>query len=234
MILESNQILLIEDDQNLARSIKRYLVKEGFEVHHFVNGDNLEQLIASDEFDLIICDVMLPGTNGFEIAKSLRHKFKGPYIFLTALNEVEDQLLGYELGADDYICKPVAPALLLARIKANLRRNLAPVKTLEQISYGNLDIDKSKRTVLVNGALLPLSRYEFDLLWLLALNREKQVSREFLFLKTVGREYNGMDRTVDGRLSRLRRKMEGNKKIRCRIFTSWGQGYMLSDKDIQC
>lgn len=234
MIMESNQILLIEDDQNLARSIKRYLVKEGFEVHHFTNGDNLDELIASDEFDLILCDVMLPGTNGFEIARELRHKFKGPYIFLTALNEVEDQLLGYELGADDYICKPVAPAILLARIKASLRLHLAPKKIVERIGYGNLEIDKSNRTVLVGGALLPLSRYEFELLWLLAINREQQVSREFLFLKTVGREYNGLDRTVDGRISRLRKKMEANKKIRCRIYTSWGQGYMLSDKDIQC
>ncbi|WP_372871505.1 response regulator transcription factor [Shewanella sp.] len=230
----ANQLLLVEDDYQLARSVKRFLTKEGFEVHHFVNGDNLAELIASNQFDLILCDVMLPGTNGFDIAKSLRQSFNGPFIFMTALSDVEDQLQGFNLGADDYICKPVPPPLLVARIKANLQRHKPQVKTTEKIRYGNLEIDKQRRTVLVGGGLLPLSRYEFDLLWILLEHREEQVSREYLFTKTVGREYNGMDRTVDGRISRLRKRLETNKKVRCRIYTSWGQGYMLSEKDLNC
>lgn len=230
LIMNANsQILLIEDDHSLARSISKYLTINGFDVRHFSNGDNLENLIASNSFSLILCDVMLPGTDGFEIAKKIRHKFKGPYIFLTALNDLKSELKAFELGADDYICKPVNPELLLARIRAHLTRTKTPTVD-SNITFTNLIIDKATRTASIGNTLLPLSRYEFDLLWLLAVHREQQVNREFLFVNTVGREYNGLDRTIDGRISRLRKKLESFKKLKCKIQTSWGQGYMLAAK----
>lgn len=231
MAYNNNRLLLIEDDEGLARSICRFLEKKGFDVKHFVNGDDLDVLVASSDFAMIICDVMLPGTDGFEIAKKIRGKFSGSYVFLTSLDGLEHQLKGFELGADDYICKPVDPQLLLARVNACLNRK--PVKMQKQkIQFTNLSIDNDAKAALVANKKLPLSNYEFDLLWLLASHCEQQLSREFLFTNTVGREYDGLDRTVDGRVSRLRKKLEQTEGIECEIHTSWGRGYMLVAKPI--
>jgi DNA-binding response OmpR family regulator len=227
----SNRILLIEDDQGLARSITNFLTNHGFVIKHFVNGDNLNHLVSGGGIDLILCDVMLPGTNGFEIAKSIREKFDGPYIFLSALNDQHHQLKGFQLGADDYIGKPVEPELLLARINACLRRKRPVIKD-EIITVENLSVDNINRVVKVDQEVITLSRYEFDLLWLLAMQQGQQVSREFLFLNTVGREYDGLDRTVDGRVSRLRKKLEQYINLRCQIETIWGQGYILTCKSL--
>ncbi|WP_440875825.1 response regulator transcription factor [Thalassotalea sp. PLHSN55] len=227
----SNQVLLIEDDLALAKSIVKFLTANGYIVRHFVNGDNLEHLVASNNFALILCDVMLPGTDGFEIIQLVRENFQGAYIFLTALSDTQHQLKGFELGADDYICKPVDPQLLLARVRACLKRK-QPESTSrhhsDQIQFENLHICNDVRIATVDDKPIKLSRYEFDLLWLLALHKEKQLSREFLFVNTVGREYDGLDRTVDGRISRLRKKLESYVGLNCQICTSWGQGYMLS------
>ncbi|SET78069.1 response regulator transcription factor [Thalassotalea agarivorans] len=225
-----NRILLIEDDHRLARSVANFLTEQGFHVKHFISGENLDLLIESNSIDLIICDVMLPGTDGFKIAKRVRHTFDGPFIFLTALSNMEDQLKGFELGADDYLAKPVEPAILLARINACLKRNRRQ-QSNNEIAVGNLSINNQVRIVKVEQDDVALSRYEFDLLWLLASHQGTQVSREFLFINTVGREYDGLDRTVDGRVSRLRKKLEAVPNINCRISTQWGQGYMLACTD---
>jgi DNA-binding response OmpR family regulator len=230
MSAPNNRILLIEDDHGLARSISGYLNEQGFVVKHFTNGDNLEALISGGTTDLILCDVMLPGTNGFEIAKSIRHKFMGPYLFMSALSDQFHQIKGFELGADDYICKPVEPELLLARIRACLRRYGQQEEAKHIIQIENLTVDNVNRKAKVDDETISLSRYEFDLLWLLALNQGKQISREFLFLNTVGREYDGLDRTIDGRVSRLRKKLEQYINLRCQVETIWGQGYILAVK----
>jgi len=231
MGLPANRVLLIEDDHYLARSISQFLTNNGFVVKHFVNGDNLETLVACGNIDLILCDVMLPGTNGLEIAKAIRHKFNGPYLFISALSDQHHQLKAFELGADDYITKPVEPELLLARINACLRRTGAVMAhNNEVLKIENLTVDNINRYAKVDDELISLSRNEFDLLWLLASQQGKQVSREFLFLSTVGREYNGLDRTVDGRVSRLRKKLEQYEQLRCQVETIWGQGYILTIK----
>ncbi|WP_462156861.1 response regulator transcription factor [Pseudoalteromonas sp. GB56] len=224
------RILLIEDDQRLARSICDFLTKHGFIVKHFVNGDNLDNLVSCGSIDLILCDVMLPGTNGFEIARAIRDKFDGPYLFMSALSDSYHQLKGFRLGADDYITKPVEPELLLARIKACLRRGLPYQESRDVIEIENLTIDKHNRQVRVAQHPVSLTRCEFELLWILASQQGKEVSREFLFLNTVGREYNGSDRTIDGRVSRLRKKLEQFEELRCKVETLWGQGYLLSVK----
>ncbi|MFY8274572.1 response regulator transcription factor [Pseudoalteromonas sp. SSDWG2] len=224
------RILLIEDDQRLARSICDFLSSNGFIVKHFVNGDNLESIVSSGSIDLILCDVMLPGTNGFEIARAIRNKFDGPYIFMSALNDSYHQLKGFKLGADDYITKPVEPELLLARINACLRRGLPYKENQNVIEIENLTIDKPNRVVKVDDQPIALTRCEFDLLWILASQQGKEVSREFLFVNTVGRQYNGSDRTIDGRVSRLRKKLEQYQNLKCEVETLWGQGYLLSVK----
>lgn len=225
----NNRILLIEDDRALAKSIATFLTHSGFYVKHFINGDNLASLIEGGNFDLILCDVMLPGTDGFSIAKRLRHTFNGPFIFMSALAQQQDQLQGFALGADDYITKPIEPDLLLARINACLRRHLRSPDT-PVMFYENLKLNKTTRQAILDDTELALSKYEFELLWLLLMNQGQHVSREYLFINTVGREYDGMDRTIDGRVSRLRKKLEQFAELPFRIETVWGEGYLLMQK----
>lgn len=224
------RILLIEDDQRLVKSISSFLSNHGFEVRHLTDMDNLEVLIAAECIDLILCDVMLPGANGFDIAKKIRHKFDGPYIFLSALGSSKDQLKGFDLGADDYITKPVEPELLLARINAHLRNHQRPASK-NVIRVENLFVDSVNRYAKVDDEEIPLSKNEFNLLWLLAQSPGQIISREFLFQNTVGREYDGLNRTVDGRVSRLRKRLEQYNHLRCKVETLWGQGYILSVKE---
>lgn len=226
----NNRILLIEDDQRLVKSVSSFLSNHGFVVRHLSNVENLDVLIDAQCIDLILCDVMLPGANGFEIAKKIRHKFTGPYIFLTALGSAKDQLKGFELGADDYIHKPVEPELLLARINAHLRKHQRPALK-NVIEVENLYVDSVNRYAKVEEDEIPLSRNEFNLLWLLVQRPGQIISREFMFTNTVGREYDGLNRTIDGRVSRLRKKLEQYQNLKCKIDTLWGQGYILSVKD---
>ncbi|QBY05282.1 response regulator transcription factor [Thalassotalea sp. HSM 43] len=224
---QDEHILLIEDDIQLAKSIAQYLTMKGFTVTHFDRGDNLKCLISSGNVSLILCDVMLPGTSGFEIAETIRHEFDGPYLFLTALTDVESELKGFALGADDYIRKPVIPDLLYARINASLRLNKLKPKD-NSVSIGQLQLHKKNRLVTYQGEPFKLSRYEFELLWLLVNKPGQTVSREYLFVNTVGREYDGFDRTVDGRVSRLRKKLQRISDNNLLIKSMWGRGYLLS------
>ncbi|WOX06650.1 response regulator transcription factor [Microbulbifer pacificus] len=229
LVMRGKRILLIEDDQRLARSIMVFLEKEGFVVRHFGDGDSLGQLLHSCAFDLVLCDVMLPGADGFEICQKIKSNFNGPYLFLSALSDVDTQLRAFELGADDFIIKPVDPGILLARILARFRRS-QPEAAREMVTQvKNLVIDKAKRCAHVEGESLSLSTSEFDLLWLLANHPHQALSREFLFIHTVGRRYDGLDRTIDGRISRLRKKLESVEQLDITVRTVWGQGYLLAD-----
>ncbi len=221
------KILLIEDDQRLAQSITIFFTSQGFDVKHFINDECLSSLIQNEKIDIIICDIMLPGNNGFRIIKKVRAFYHGPYIFLSALNDLKSQLKGFSLGADDYICKPVDPQLLLAKVNACLQR-VEKTEQQDVISIGNLTIDKNNRLARFEDQDISLSRHEFDLLWLLALNYGKQITREYLFVNTLKRSYDGLDRTIDGRVSRLRKKLLNYQGLSCRINTMWGQGYMLT------
>lgn len=231
MILEQFRILLIEDDIRLAAFISSFLSTNGFHVTHCASTHELDLKMQSQETDLIICDIMLPGTDGYEIINEIRDRFAGIFVFMSALSDVENQLKGFELGADDYIVKPIKPELLLARINAALKRGNHR-KQKHKVKVGNLTIDKSAREVTVNESKLTLSRHEFDVLWLLALNKNKPLTREYLFINTIGREYDGQDRTIDGRISRLRKKVEQADQSHCKVKTMWGQGYMLTVENL--
>lgn len=198
------KILLTEDDQRLAQSITIFFTNQGFDVKHFINDECLNTLIENEQIDIIICDIMLPGNDSFRIIKKVRAFYHGPYIFMSALNDLRSQVKGFELGVDDYICKLVEPQLLLAKVKACLQRT-AKIEQQDVISIGNLTMDKNNRWARFEQQEITLSGNEFDLLWLLALNYGKQVSREYLFVNTLKRSYDGLDRTIDGRVSRLRK-----------------------------
>lgn len=220
-------ILLIEDDLPLAQLIEEYLVAHGFLITHIAKGLDAKKVTTPESFDLILCDVMLPDIDGFNLKNILEQTFHCPIIFMTALSDDEDQIRGLELGAIDYIVKPVEPNVLLARIKANLRKT-KPLKSQDILTISDLELNKNQKVATVANKPLDLTSQDFDLLWVFAINQGKVLSREFLFQAIIGREYNGMDRTVDARTSRLRAKIDSFKIPGLVIRTVWGKGYLFT------
>ena len=181
---------------------------------------------------LIILDVMLPGDDGFTLCKQLRRHYTGPLLFMTAKDDDFDHVLGLEIGADDYITKPIEPRVLLARIHALLRRTAArhheePSQTQSVLTFGKLSIDKSARSVTLGGESIKLTSHEFDMLWLLATNAASVVDRNTIYSEIIGREYDGLDRSADVRVSRLRKKLKDNASNPYRIKTIWGKGFFF-------
>ncbi len=223
------KILLVEDDRQLSDLVSDFLESEGYHVKQEFRGDTVEKRIASFSPDIIILDVMLPGKDGFAVCRDIRSTFKGPVLMLTAKGTDFDQVLGLEIGADDYVIKPVEPRVLLARVHALLRRGELPSNGNEksEITCGELHISKGSRQVTLHNANVDLTSQEFDLLWLLANRAGEVQNRDFIYKAVVGREYDGMDRSVDVRISRLRKKLHDSNETPFRIKTIWGQGYLF-------
>lgn len=235
----TTRILLIEDDKRLADLTAEYLRKNEFDVQVESRGDSAEARILKENPDLVILDVMLPGKDGFEVCRSVRAQYTGVILMLTARDEDLDQILGLELGADDYIAKPVQPRLLLARIKALLRR--APLITSEQgssgeseeLAFGNFGISQATRSAYLGDQPIDLTTAEFDLLWLLASHAGNILSRDDLLQELRGIGFDGLDRSIDARISRLRRKLGDDPDNPTRIKTVRGKGYLFSKHDWQ-
>jgi len=227
-MMPATKILLVEDDQKLALLVQEYLEGAGFLVAVESNGNNAIKRISRERPDLIILDIMLPGKDGLTICKEIRPDFVGPILMLTARNEDFDQVLGLEFGADDYVIKPAEPRVLLARIKALLRRgNFARPEMIEQLVFDSLVIDPASRDVLLEQQKIPLSTHEFELLFILASQAGTILNRDYLFTKLYNREYDGLDRTMDVRISQLRKKLDDNSEEPYRIKTIWGKGYLF-------
>jgi DNA-binding response OmpR family regulator len=222
-------ILLVEDDLRLAELVSRYLGNHGFDMTIVSRGDEVVELVQRDNPDLVILDLGLPGEDGFTICRQLRPAYTNPILILTARDNDIDHVLGLELGADDYVIKPVEPRVLLARIGVLLRRSRPPVASVagKTLSFGRLLINVSSRVVKWNGAAIALSRNEFDLLVYLAGHPGEIQSREQLFKSLYNRDYDGLDRMLDIRISRLRRKLDDDAENPQRIKTIWGQGYLF-------
>lgn len=221
-------VLLAEDDRRLAELVKDYLEANGFQVVVEEIGYNVPRAIQSLNPDIVVLDVMLPGKDGLTICKEARPKYEGPILMLTARDSDMDQVLGLEFGADDYVIKPAEPRVLLARIRALLRRYQQPeTKESSEISFGSLSIYVSSREVTLEGEHVPLSSHEFDMLLTFAKQAGKVLSREYLFNVIYGRAYDGMDRTIDVRISQLRKKLGDNSDDPMRIKTVWGRGYLF-------
>ncbi len=224
------ELILVEDDERLAALVCQYLQNNSFNVTRLPNGDGLIEKVKALSPDVVILDVMLPGEDGFALCNQLRQFYSGPLLFMTAKNEDFDQVIGLELGADDYVVKPVEPRLLLARINALLRRtavSLAQASPSSVLKFGTLSIDKASRRVNLNGEDIALTSHEFDLLCLLADNASSVVSRVTLYQELIGREYDGLDRSADVRVSRLRKKLKDNPQNPYRIKTIWGKGFFF-------
>lgn len=231
---EPSRILLIEDDVRLAELIKAYLVKQGFIVAIEDRGDTGLAQILAEQPDLVILDLMLPGMDGLTVCRKARQEYPGPVLMLTAREDDTDQVVGLELGADDYVKKPVEPRVLLARIRAILRRfgimqenSRGETDKVEELVFGALRLNQASQTAIFSGLPVDLTSNEFALLWILAQNGGRTMDRETLFQLTRGIGYDGLDRSVDIAISRLRKKLGDNTAKPWRIKTIWGQGYLF-------
>ena len=233
------RILLDEDDERLAELTAEYLKKNDFVVDIEGRGDTAEARILESRPDLVVLDIMLPGQDGFAVCRAVRPKYEGIILMLTARDEDIDQILGLELGADDYITKPVPPRVLLARIKALLRR-AGPADdageggtTLDSLTFGNFSISQQTRSAMLAGEQIDLTTAEFDLLWLLARHAGSILSRDDLLQQLRGIGFDGLDRSIDARISRLRKKLNDDPDNPTRIKTVRGKGYLFSRHDWQ-
>ncbi len=223
----NNEILLVEDDFELAILVRDYLTKNGFTVDMIHNGTEAVTVIQQTQPDLVILDIMLPDKNGNQVCREIRDFYHGAIIMLTALDDDMDQMLGLELGADDYIIKPVQPRLLLTRIRTILRRmNLGEPANHTVINAGELHIDSGNRLVKVAELRIDLTTAEFELLLLLAQEIGQVVDRNSIVQQLRGFEYDGFDRSIDRRISRLRKKLTSDSGFEF-IKTIRGKGYQL-------
>ncbi len=231
-------ILLVEDDVRLACLIKEYMQQHNINIVIEHRGDNAVQRILAEapSFipDLLILDIMLPGLDGLEVCKKIRSRFAGPILMLTARNDDIDQILGLELGADDYLIKPVQPRVLLAHIRALLRRwPPAPFSPLDEeeadasLVFGQLKLSNEAKEIWFMNEKIDATTHEFELLWLLASNAGKVLSRDDILGSMRGVGYDGMDRSVDMRISKLRKKLQDDPTNSFRIKTVWGKGYLF-------
>lgn len=233
-MFEPSRILLVEDDVRLAELIRAYLAKQGFIVTIEGRGDTGLERILAEQPDLVILDLMLPGMDGLTLCRRVRQEYGGPIVMLTAREDDTDQVVGLELGADDYVKKPVEPRVLLARIRAILRRfgmlqenGKGETDKAEQLTFGGLRLNQSSQTATLGGLPVDLTSNEFALLWILAQNGGRTMDREILFQLTRGIGYDGLDRSVDIAVSRLRKKLGDNTAKPWRIKTIWGHGYLF-------
>jgi len=221
-------ILLIEDDRRLAELTAEYLRQNGLSVAVEGRGDRAMARFHETRPRIVLLDLMLPGANGLDLCRELRQIYDGPILIFTARDSDIDQVIGLEAGADDYVAKPVDPMVLLARTRALLRRvGHAQVPSDSDIELGALRISHSAQQAWLDGEPVELTTQEFELLSLLARKAGRILSREEIFRATRGIEYDGLDRSIDGRISRLRRKLGDSATSPTRIKTVWGKGYLL-------
>jgi len=223
-------ILLIEDDARLAELTATYLEQNGLRVSIEARGDRALERFAQERPRLVLLDLLLPGKDGLDICRELRRVSEVPILILTARDTDFDHVIGLEAGADDYVMKPVDPMVLLARVRALLRRagrgGLAGERRAD-LQLGALRISETSREVWLHGRPVTLTTQEFELLTLLARRAGELVSRDEVFRTVRGIDYDGLDRSIDGRVSKLRRKLGDDAAAPTRIKTVWGKGYLL-------
>lgn len=231
--MADEKILLVDDDIELTTLISSYLSSNGFECQTCHDGEKALNKISVEKPDILVLDLMLPGIDGLSICRQVRDQFDGPILMLTALDDDIDEVTGLEVGADDYLTKPVKPRVLLAHLRAQLRRYSRSSSNSDSsvisIRQGELTIDPGTREVKKAGNLIDLTSAEFELLWLLAESRGKTVDREYLYQKIYRLEFDGLDRTIDLRVSKLRKKLGSTSENQPFIVTVRSIGYQLAD-----
>lgn len=219
-------VLIVDDDEKLTALLTEYLARYGLVVRAAAHPDEGLRSLRSEPPDLVILDVMLPGMDGFTLCRRIRESSQVPIIMLTARGEVTDRVVGLEIGADDYLAKPFEPRELVARIQAVLRRGSSGA-TDERVAAGGLELNWSARSAHLDGAPLPLTTAEFDLLGLLVRNRGRVLSRDRIMDETRGVDWEAFDRSVDILVSRVRQKLGDDPRRPRWIRTVRGAGYLF-------
>ncbi len=223
-------VLLVEDDERLALMIRDFLTPEGFEVTVEGRGDTAVTRILNESPEAVILDVNLPGMDGISVCRAVRAAYNGPILILTARGDEVDEIVCLDVGADDFMSKPVRPRVLLARLRAHLRKSaVTEIPLSQKRQIGPLLIDAGRRTLEVDGTAVDLTTAEFDLLWHLAENVGKVLSREDIYQHIHGFRYDGLDRSIDLRISRLRKKIGDDPNCPLRIKSIRGVGYLLAN-----
>jgi len=223
-MMKDIKILVVDDEKRIVELVKLYLEKEGFSIDEAYDGQQALDMVREKDYDLIILDLMLPKIDGWAVCREIRSKYDIPIIILTARGEEYERILGFELGADDYVVKPFSPRELTARAKALLRR-LSPKQFSDiPLVFPDLEIDPQSRTVKVAGEEISLTPKEFDLLFHLAKNKDRVFTREKLLEEVWGYDFFGSLRTVDTHIKQLREKL-GRSRAASYIATVWGVGY---------
>ncbi|MDD7794032.1 response regulator transcription factor [Clostridium sp. 'White wine YQ'] len=220
-------ILIVEDEHRIRALLKDYLVIEQFNIIEASNGNEGLHLFKQNDIQLVILDIMMPGLNGLAVMEEIRKTSSVPIILLTAKSQEEDKLLGYELGADDYITKPFSPKVLVAKIKALLKRTSSSSKGTI-INFSKLSVNKESMEVLVNGTSVTLTPKEYDLLLYLIENEKIVLSRDTILDGVWGYDYFGDNRVVDTTVKRLREKLTVASDY---IVTVRGSGYKFEVKE---
>ena len=222
------KVLVVDDEKLIVKGLKYSLEQDGMEVDCAYDGEEAIQMFSSEEYDIILLDLMLPKIDGFSVCQMIREKSQVPIIMLTAKGADMDKILGLEYGADDYITKPFNILEVKARIKAIIRRTSRTVQAEEPgslIVFGDFRLDRESRRVFIGEKEINLTAKEFDLLELLAFHPNKVYSREQLLNTIWGGSYPGDVRTVDVHIRRLREKIEKRPSEPQYVHTKWGVGY---------
>jgi DNA-binding response OmpR family regulator len=220
--------VLVVDDEPIVRDVVvRYLEREGYATLEAEDGNDARRLVERESPDLVVLDVMLPGTDGLELCRWIRSRSELPVIMLTARGEEADRIVGLELGADDYVTKPFSPRELAARVRTVLRRSRAGSLSTERLSFGDVELDSHTREVRRDGTEVRLTAKEFDLLWFLASHPRRVFGRDQLMSRVWGYEAALDTGTVTVHVRRIREKIEADPSEPRHLQTVWGVGYRL-------
>ncbi len=216
------KILVVDDEQRMRKLVRDFLVREDFQVMEAADGESAVDIFLSEKnIDLVILDVMMPKMDGWQVCREIRQYSKVPIIMLTARRSENDELLGFELGVDEYISKPFSPKILVARVQAILRRAYASME--DMIEYGGISLNRSAHEVMIDGKKIDLSYKEFELLAYFMENKDIALSRERILNHVWDYDYFGDARTIDTHVKKLRNKM--GDTCGKYIKTIWGMGY---------
>lgn len=218
-------ILIVDDEEKIRSLVRLYLEREGFAVEEAENGRIALDKFHTSRYALLIVDLMMPDIDGWRVCREIRESSSVPIIMLTARGDEFDRVLGFELGADDYLVKPFSTKELVARVKALLRRSTGQLQaSSSELKFGYLSIDNEKHRVCIGEEQVTLTPREFDLLYFLAKNRGRVFSREQLMETVWGYDFYGDARTVDTHVKKLREKLT-HPEIKGMLVTVWGVGY---------
>ena len=221
-------VLVVDDEPIVREVVVRYLEREGYRTLEAGDGDAARDALARTSPDLVVLDVMLPGTDGLELCRWIRSTSQLPVIMLTARGEEADRIVGLELGADDYVTKPFSPRELAARVKSVLRRSDRADESAERLEFGDVELEQATREVRKAGIELRLTAKEFDLLWFLASHPRRVFSRDQLMARVWGYTAALDTGTVTVHVRRLREKIEDDPSEPRYLETVWGIGYRLA------